>query len=404
MKRFLLNNILTNIIIFGLIAAVIFITPVGDKIIFINLFKYYILVHLFLFLIVRITLFSLIFRNLNKIRRLNKNAVILGINEDSKEFYSLREQVRSSSGLNIVGFIGLNKTSNSKHKNIRFLGKLENILELSSKYNFKDVFLIDKKLKINKLINTIEYLRTNDFFVHTNNSNLRIIQDINQYEVYGTEDKFIDISIKRHFYKKYFKLLFDYIFSLLVLIIISPFFLILVILIKLTSKGPVLFIGERIGLEKRKFNFLKFRSMKDDMQENIKIHKESIKSFYNSNKSGKIKEHASSQRVYKFGKFLRKFSLDELPQFINVLKGDMSTAGPRPCMEYETDYFKDWRKYRFDIKPGITGLWQAYGRSRVDFDKMSVLEYYYYSNCSFSLDLKILFDTIKVLVLGIGGY
>ncbi len=144
--------------------------------------------------------------------------------------------------------------------------------------------------------------------------------------------------------------------------------------------------------------------MKHDIEENIRVHKENIKSFYDSEESGEIKVYSTNQRVTGFGKFLRKFSLDELPQFINVLKGDMSVIGPRPCMEYEADYFKDWRRFRFDIKPGITGLWQAYGRSKVNFEKMSILEYYYYSNCSFSLDLKILIDTIKVLILGIGGY
>jgi undecaprenyl-phosphate galactose phosphotransferase len=188
------------------------------------------------------------------------------------------------------------------------------------------------------------------------------------------------------------------------LIIISPFLLLLALLIKLTSKGPAFFISKRVGLDKNEFNFLKFRSMKHDIQENMRVHKENIKSFYNSEESGKIKALSSSQRVTGVGKFLRKFSLDELPQFLNVLTGDMSVIGPRPCMEYETDYFKDWKSHRFEIKPGITGLWQAYGRSRVNFEKMSILEYYYYSNCSFSLDLKILFDTIKVLILGIGGY
>jgi lipopolysaccharide/colanic/teichoic acid biosynthesis glycosyltransferase len=318
----------------------------------------------------------------------------------------MKEQVRSNSGLDIIGFLETDKKPGTKNRrrNIKVLGRLADISRLASEYSFRDVFIIDKKQKTDQLINIIEKLRMNDFFIHVNNENLRILQDINQFEVYGTEDKFIDISIRRYFYKKYFKLIFDYIFSILFLTVISPLLLVLSILIKTTSKGPVFFVGERIGIHRKKFRFYKFRSMKDDMHENIKIHKERVKSFYNSTRSGSMKEYASSDRTSKFGRFLRKFSLDELPQFANVLKGDMSIAGPRPCMDYEADYFTGWRKYRFDIKPGITGLWQAYGRSKVDFDRMSVLEYYYYSNCSFSLDLKILFDTIKVIILGIGGY
>lgn len=405
-KRYLMNNIIINVIIFGLITLFIFITPYGDKIIFINIFKYYILVYLLFFLLFRVALFKLFFSTLNKARGLNKNAVILGINEESKKFYNLKDFVRLSCGLNIIGFIGSEGTLKKKikDKNLKILGNIANILALSCKYEFKDVFLINSKLPTGSLINTIEHLRNNDFFIHINDRKFDVLTGINQFEVYGSDDHFVDFSIKRLYYKKYFKFLFDYIFSIFTLIIISPFLLLLMLIIKLTSKGPALFIGKRIGLGRREFNFIKFRSMKHDTEENIRIHRESIKSFYNSRESGKIKVYSSNQRITRVGRFLRKFSLDELPQFINALKGDMSVIGPRPCMEYEADYFKDWRKYRFDIKPGLTGLWQAYGRSRVNFEKLSILEYYYYSNCSFSLDLKILFDTIKVMILGIGGY
>jgi len=405
-KKYLLNNILINIIIFGLVALFLFITPYSDKKIFINIFKYYFLIYLLFFIVLRVIAYNLIFRSLNRIQRLNKNAAVLGVNEDSKEFYNSRNFIRLNCSLNLIGFIELDKTSNKKSesKDIRLLGNIENILDLSRQYKFKDIFIVNSSLATGNLVNTIEYLRSNDFFVHLSDDKFKVLTDINQFEVYGTDNQFVDFSIKRFHYKKYFKFIFDYIFSASLLIIISLLLLFLALLIKLTSKGPVLFISKRIGLGKKEFNFIKFRSMKHDIQENIRVHRENIKSFYNSEESGNIKVYGSNLRVTRVGRFLRKFSLDELPQFINVLKGDMSIIGPRPCMEYESDYFKDWRKYRFDIKPGITGLWQAYGRSRVNFEKMSILEYYYYSNCSFSLDLKILFDTIKVLILGIGGY
>ncbi len=405
-KRYLLDNILINIIIFGLITLFLFITPFSDKIIFINIFKYYFLIYLFFFIVLRVAVYNLIFRSLNKIQKLNKNAVILGVNEVSEKFYNLKNSVRLNCGLNLLGFIELNKTSSKKIKNenIRLLGNIDGIIGLSHKFKFKDIFIIKSSLETGDLINTVEYLRSNDFFVHLSDDKFKVLTSINQFEIYGTDNEFVDFSIKRLYYKKYFKFILDYIFSASLLIIISPLLLLLALLIKLTSKGPVLFISKRIGMGKKEFNFIKFRSMKHDIQENIRVHRENIKSFYNSEKSGEIKIYSSNLRVTGVGKFLRKFSLDELPQFMNVLKGDMSVMGPRPCMEYEADYFKDWRRFRFDIKPGITGLWQAYGRSRVNFEKMSILEYYYYSNCSFSLDLKILFDTIKVLILGIGGY
>jgi len=144
--------------------------------------------------------------------------------------------------------------------------------------------------------------------------------------------------------------------------------------------------------------------MKHNVVENIEFHKASVERFYTGRKSGKIKKYNSIDRVTSVGKFLRRHSLDELPQFINIFTGSMSIIGPRPCMDYEVKYFKGWKKYRFNIQPGITGLWQAYGRSRVNFEGMSLLDYYYYSNCSLSLDIRIAFDTIKVLIFGIGGY
>ena len=403
-KKYLLNNILINLIIFGIIALFIFTTPLGDKIIFINLFKFYVLVFLISFVILRVLIFDLIFKLLNKIERLNKNAVILGINIESKLFYNKRNFIRENNGLNIIGFVDLNRTIKNKYSNIDVLGNIDEILDLSNKYGFKDIFIAGGNLSFSKLFKVIEYLRDNDFSIHVNENKLKILSEIDLFDTYGVDNRFIDFNVSRFYYKKYFKVFFDFIFSIFFLIIISPVFFLILILIKSTSKGPALFINERVGLDGKKFNFLKFRSMCHDVKENIRIHKESVKSFYNGKESGKIKIYSSNTRVTKTGKFLRKFSLDELPQFINVLKKDMSIVGPRPCMEYEVGYFKGWRKYRFDIKPGITGLWQAYGRSRVNFEKMSILEYYYYSNCSFSLDLKIGFDTIKVLILGIGGY
>ena len=403
-KKYLINNILINIIIFGVLVLFIFITPYGDKIIFINIFKFYVLVFLISFVIIRVLIFDLIFRNFNKINRFNRNAVVLGINEGSILFYNKRKAIRENSGLDIIGFIDLNKSFKKKYRNIDVLGNIDHILDLSIKYNFSHVFIVESSLPVSKLFKTVDYLRANNLLVHVSENRLKILSEINLFDIYGTDNRFIDFNFSGFYYRKYFKIVFDYIFSILFLIIILPILFLILILIKLTSRGPALFINERIGLNRKKFNFIKFRSMHRDTEENIKTHRESIESFYNGKESGKIKVNNINTRVTNLGRFLRKFSLDELPQLVNVLKKDMSVVGPRPCMEYEVGYFRDWKKYRFNIKPGITGLWQAYGRSRVNFEEMSILEYYYYSGCSFSLDLKIGFDTVKVLIFGIGGY
>lgn len=403
-KEFLVGNIIINVIIFGIIGLAIFVTPLGDKVFFINIFKFYFLIFLAASVIVRVMIFELIFKSLNRIKTLNRNAVILGTNEESRKLYGKKEDIRRSNGLDIIGFIGLAEPKVIKKRKYNVLGNIDDILNLSDKYNFKDIFIAGSDFGMAELIRLIEKLRGYNFSLHVGADNFKELLKVKLFDVYGIESKFIDFSINRFYYKKYLKVILDYIFALIFFIIISPLFLVLIILIKTTSAGPALFIGERIGLNQKKFKIFKFRSMRHNVIENIEFHKASVERFYTGKGSGKIKKYNSRDRVTGVGRFLRKHSLDELPQFINILSGNMSIIGPRPCMDYEIKYFKGWKKYRFNVQPGITGLWQAYGRSRVNFEGMSVFDYYYYSNCSLSLDIKIAFDTVKVLVFGIGGY
>lgn len=403
-REFLVGNIIVNIIIFGLITLFIFITPLGDKVKFINIFKYYFLALLASSIVIRVIIFEAVFKSLNRIRVLNKNAVILGINEESKKIYDNREDVRRNNGLDIIGFIELSQSREVKRKKRNILGCVNDILDLSNKYGFKDVFIIDNRLSTTELVKLIENLRNYNFLLHVSADSLKEMFKLKLFDVYGTEYKFMDFGISRLYYKKYLKVILDYIFAFILLIMISPLFIALLILIKMTSPGPAFFIGERIGAGQKRFRIFKFRSMKHNVAENIEFHKASVERFYTGKKSGKIKKYNSIDRVTSVGKFLRRHSLDELPQFINIFMRSMSIIGPRPCMDYEVKYFKGWKKYRFNIQPGITGLWQAYGRSRVDFEGMSLLDYYYYSNCSLSLDIRIAFDTIRVLIFGIGGY
>ena len=403
-REFLVGNIIVNIIIFGFITLFIFITPLGDKVKFINIFKYYFLVLLASSIVIRVVIFELIFKSLNRIRILNKNAVILGINEESKKLHNDREDIRRNNGLDIIGFIELSQSKGIKKRKRNVLGYRDDILNLSNKFNFKDIFIVDNRLSTAELVKLIENLRSYNFLLHVSADNLKELFKLKLFDVYGTEYKFMDFSISRFYYKKYLKAILDYIFAFIFLIMVLPLFIALLILIKITSPGPALFIGERIGTGQKKFRIFKFRSMKHNVARNIEFHKASVERFYTGKRSGKIKKYNSIDRVTSVGRFLRRHSLDELPQFINIFTGSMSIIGPRPCMDYEVKYFKGWKKYRFDIQPGITGLWQAYGRSRVNFEGMSMLDYYYYSNCSLSLDIRIAFDTIKVLIFGIGGY
>jgi len=186
----------------------------------------------------------------------------------------------------------------------------------------------------------------------------------------------------------------DIIVSLILIIIFSPIMLVIALLVKLTSKGPVFYRPVRVGLEKN-FIMFKFRSMKVDAE---KEHEAYIKKYGNM---FKLKD---DPRVTSFGKILRKTSLDELPQFFNVLKGDMSLIGPRPPMPEEVEKYTNWQKRRLGVKPGITGLWQVSGRSNLSFDEWVRLDAYYIEHWSMWLDLQIFFKTIWVVLFRRGAY
>lgn len=190
----------------------------------------------------------------------------------------------------------------------------------------------------------------------------------------------------------------DFFGALVGLLILSPIMLMVAIAIKLTSPGPVIFKQERLGYLGEPFIFLKFRSMDhrcDDL-----IHREYIEKFIENNyeETPQLYKITKDPRITSLGKFLRKTSLDELPQLFNVLSGEMSLVGPRPPIEYEVKMYKKWHKQRMHVKPGITGLWQVEGRSRMLFDEMVRLDIQYAKSWSIWLDFKIIFKTFKVIL------
>jgi exopolysaccharide biosynthesis polyprenyl glycosylphosphotransferase len=195
--------------------------------------------------------------------------------------------------------------------------------------------------------------------------------------------------------------------SFLVLVFGLPFYLLLAVFIKLTSAGPVLFMQERVGLNGKKFRMLKFRTMTNG--NNDQSHRNFAKDFINGDsnevngKDSGVFKIVDDPRVTSIGKFLRRTSLDELPQFLNVLKGEMTLVGPRPPLTYELDHYQEWHKLRLSVKPGLTGLWQVSGRSTVAFDEMVALDLHYIENWSLLLDVKIILRTVPVMLCGTGG-
>ncbi len=193
--------------------------------------------------------------------------------------------------------------------------------------------------------------------------------------------------------------------SLAAIVVLWPLFLIIAILIKLTSEGPVLFRQKRIGQFGEEFTFLKFRSMYADNDPTI--HKEYVRSLIAKQLDGSPNGYKmkNDPRITPFGQFLRRSSFDELPQFFNVLCGEMSLVGPRPPIRYEFENYSLWHRRRIlEAKPGITGIWQVQGRSRTTFDEMVRMDLRYIRNQSLWLDVKILFRTPVAMVSGDGAH
>lgn len=202
----------------------------------------------------------------------------------------------------------------------------------------------------------------------------------------------------------------DILGSLLLLALFSPVFLAIAAAIKLTSRGPILFRQQRMGEHGTAFTFLKFRSMYVD--NDASQHKEYVRKLIvgqatkqPTNGAGEgIFKLTNDPRITPVGEFLRRTSMDELPQFLNVLRGDMSLVGPRPPVPYEVEAYATWHRRRLlEAKPGITGLWQVQGRSRVGFDDMVRLDLRYARSCSPWLDLKILMQTPRAVIAGNGA-
>lgn len=190
---------------------------------------------------------------------------------------------------------------------------------------------------------------------------------------------------------KFSKRILDIICSTLGLIILSPILLIVAILIKLESKGPVIFSQKRVGLNGNEFKMYKFRSMVQNAEElKEKLAKQ-------NEMSGPMFKMKDDPRVTKVGKFIRKTSIDEIPQLINVLKGEMSLVGPRPSLPKEVAKFEPWMLDRLNVKPGLTCYWQVTGRNNIDFEEWMKLDLQYVEDRSFLLDLKLIFKTFFVL-------
>ena len=200
------------------------------------------------------------------------------------------------------------------------------------------------------------------------------------------------------FYTRFGKRFLDVVLSLLFGLLFLPFVPVVALAIKLDSRAPILYKSVRLGKDGRPFVFYKFRSMVDGAHESAAYVR------HLNEVDGPVFKSANDPRVTRVGRFLRRTSIDEIPQLWNVLRGDMSLVGPRPPIPEEYEQYEPWQRRRLDVKPGITCLWQVSGRSKLSFDEWMRLDIQYLQNRSFLLDLKILTRTLPAVLSREGAY
>lgn len=305
--------------------------------------------------------------------------IILGGNSSSKGLIKEIKNNRSL-GYNLVRVI-----------DDEAISKLESIF---AKYKAEEIIVANTHLSPGKIAEILEFCRAHHigfkmtpdlFLVRSSHVGIQMLANVPIMEFKRTPLDGWGRIIKR---------LTDLIGSFILIIITSPLMILTAILVKLTSRGPILFRQERVGLD-HNFTFYKFRTMRVGAE---KEHQKLIKKY------GNMFKLENDPRFSPIGKFLRKTSLDELPQFFNCLRGDMSLIGPRPPMPEEVEKYTNWQRRRLGIKPGITGLWQVSGRSELSFDEWVRLDAFYIENWSLWLDCQIFLKTIWVVIKGRGAY
>jgi len=357
-----------------------------------------------------ITLFrTLVFRKLFRLaaqkKILRHKVLIIGTDETAK-MVAVEMDLDESHGFEVVGFADDALPKGARvFEDLCVVGRISQLKALVKKYDIEDVIIAQSEITHEKLLELVDKAKATKANVRLASDVYRIIPE----KVFVERFMGVPVVLMPQNYNNLlfsvYKRVFDFLFAAAALLLLAVPFLIIAALIKFSSKGAVFYRTTRIGKDGKPFEFYKFRTMYTDSDDTI--HREFVSEYIRQNGSDKksaVKKITDDPRITKIGKFLRKTSLDELPQLFNVLRGEMSLVGPRPCLPYEWEQYDEWHRRRFSVIPGCTGLWQVSGRSAVDFNDMVILDLFYIDNMSPLLDLKIIFRTIPVMLLAKGGY
>ena len=279
---------------------------------------------------------------------------------------------------------------------------LEEILNFFDRNEVREVFISHHNICRDTFFDLLDELRKRKIKTQVYSQSFEVLNK-NVGRSFNGSGKVVSLDNNFTRFSHACKRIVDFILAGIGIIILSPAFLIIAVLIKTTSRGPVIFKQIRVGKNGKLFPFYKFRSMyqlngEDDERKAMMI--KFIKENKNQAKDTKV---INTARVTWIGKILRRTSLDELPQLFNVLTGDMSLVGPRPCIPYEFDNYQEWHKKRVYVLPGCTGLWQVSGRSMVSFDDSILLDLCYVYTMNLFMDIRIILKTLPVMFFSKGG-
>lgn len=358
-----------------------------------------------------ITLFrTIVFRKLfvlaSQKKILHHKVLIVGRDQTAK-MVAAQIAFDDSHGLEVAGFVDDDSATGERvFDDHNVVGRVDQLGELVSTYDIEEIIIAKSDVSHQELLEIIDIAKDTT-------ANVRLVSEL--YNIIPEKlllEKYIGVPIVRmpqndeSILFSVYKRVFDVLLTFVALIVLSVPLLVIAILIKLSSRGPVFFNHTRIGKNGKPFEFYKFRTMYLDNDDTA--HREFVDQFIQqgsgTENEAKIQKITDDPRVTKIGRFLRKTSLDELPQLINVMQGKMSLVGPRPCLPYELELYQNWHRRRLSVIPGCTGLWQVSGRSTVDFNDMVILDLFYIDNMSPLFDLKIILRTIPVMLLAKGGH